>query len=394
MYMLNGILNLSFWGHVVALLILTHVTVIATTLYLHRSQAHRAMDLHPAVAHFFRFWLWLTTGMETQEWVSIHRKHHAKCETPEDPHSPVVLGIKKVFWQGAELYRAASKDKETMVRYGHGCPDDWVERNIYVKHSRMGVVLMLLLDLLFFGLGGITIWALQMMWIPLFAAGIINGIGHYWGYRNFECPDAARNVVPWSILTAGEELHNNHHTFGTSAKFSVKWWEFDLGWVYISILKFFGLVKIRKTIPQLSRQTSKTTIDVDTLKTFISNRFQIMASYANEVILPIVDKEKTALSVNGKKLFNKAKVLLVRDSILVSSEGKETLKAILDQRTDLTIVYQYKMRLQAIWDKTTASQKELLDALQEWCHQAEETGIDVLRQFAHHLCQFHSKKMA
>ena len=394
MYMLNGILNLSFWGHVVALLILTHVTVIATTLYLHRSQAHRAMDLHPVVAHFFRFWLWLTTGMETQEWVSIHRKHHAKCETPEDPHSPVVLGIKKVFWQGAELYRAASKDKETMVRYGHGCPDDWVERNIYVKHSRMGVVLMLLLDLLFFGLGGITIWALQMMWIPLFAAGIINGIGHYWGYRNFECPDAARNVVPWSILTAGEELHNNHHTFGTSAKFSVKWWEFDLGWVYISILKFFGLVKIRKTIPQLSRQTSKTTIDVDTLKTFISNRFQIMASYANEVILPIVDKEKTALSVNGKKLFNKAKVLLVRDSILVSSEGKETLKAILDQRTDLTIVYQYKMRLQAIWDKTTASQKELLDALQEWCHQAEETGIDVLRQFAHHLCQFHSKKMA
>ncbi|MFN7096132.1 MAG: fatty acid desaturase [Gammaproteobacteria bacterium] len=389
--MLYGLLNLSFWGYVIAVLLLTHMTVISVTLYLHRDKTHRAMDLHPIMAHVFRFWLWLTTGMVTKEWVAIHRKHHAKCETVDDPHSPQILGIKKVFWQGAELYGIEAHNTETLERYGHGCPDDWVERNLYTKYSKLGVSIMLVLDLVLFGIPGITVWALQMMWIPLFAAGVINGIGHYWGYRNFECPDAARNVVPWSILTCGEELHNNHHTFGTSAKFSVKWWEFDLGWLYISILKMFRLVKVRKTFPELEMVAEKKVIDVETVKAFITNRFQIMSRYANEVIAPMIEREKKGISTNGRNLLAKAKVLLVRDSSLVSAEGKKKLSQILEERAQLKMVYQYRMKLQAIWDKTTASQKELLEALQEWCHQAEATGIDVLRQFADHLRRFSAK---
>ncbi len=383
--MLFGLLNLSFWGYVVATLVMTHITVIAVTLYLHRSQAHRAMDLHPIVSHFFRFWLWLTTGQVTKEWVSIHRKHHAKCETVDDPHSPIVLGIKKVFWEGAELYRAESKNRETMQRYGHGTPDDWVERNIYDKHSRWGIFLMFIIDIVLFGIPGITVWALQMVWIPIFAAGVINGIGHYWGYRNFECPDAARNIVPWSILTAGEELHNNHHTFGSSAKFSVKWWEFDLGWMYISILKVFRLVKIRKTIPQLQMVPDKMSIDVETLKAFISNRFQILSRYAHEVIVPVWEQEKNHIEAGKNKLVARAKKLLIRDSSLVNAAGKRELAQLLDERTQLRLVYQYRLNLQAIWDRTTASQKELVEALQEWCRQAEETGIEALKLFANRL---------
>lgn len=380
--MLYGLLNLSFWGYVIATLLLTHITVISVTLYLHRSQAHRAMDLHPAVAHVFRFWLWLTTGMRTKDWVSIHRKHHAKCETVDDPHSPQILGIKKVFWEGAELYGDERKNPQTMERYGHGTPDDWLERRLYSPHSQLGVGLMFLIDLLLFGIPGITVWAIQMLWIPLFAAGIINGIGHYWGYRNFECPDAARNIVPWSIITVGEELHNNHHTFGSSAKFSVKWWEFDLGWFYISILKAFRLVKIRKTIPQLHSIPGKNSIDNETLTAFITNRFQIMSRYAHEVVFPAVEEEKNRFAAANRRLLVRAKVLLTRDSSLISAEGKTTLAQLLDDSAQLNVVYQYRMKLQAIWDRTTASQKELVDALQEWCHQAEETGIEVLHRFA------------
>lgn len=386
--MLNGILNLSFWGDVIALLLLTHLTVLSVTLYLHRSQAHRAMDIHPLLAHVFRFWLWLTTGMVTSEWVAIHRKHHAKCETAEDPHSPVVLGIKKVFWEGAELYRTATKDKTIVERYGHGCPNDWIERHLYAKHSRLGIVLMLLIDLMLFGIGGISIWALQMIWIPVWAAGFINGIGHYWGYRNFECSDAARNIIPWGIISGGEELHNNHHTFGTSAKFSVKWWEFDIGWAYICVFKSLGLVKVRKTIPKLVKADYKNSIDVETVKAFVANRFQIMASYANEVILPILDKETTAFSANSRQLIHRAKRLLVRDLSLVNAEGKATLDVILKEPTQVQTVYQFKLKLQAIWDKTTASQKELVEALQEWCQQAEATGIERLRDFVKQLAQY------
>ncbi|MAZ38737.1 MAG: acyl-CoA desaturase [Legionellales bacterium] len=380
--MIFGFFDLPWWGYIVVILALTHITVAAVTLYLHRCQAHRSMDLHPVIAHFFRFWLWLTTGMVTKDWVSIHRKHHAKCETEDDPHSPQILGIKKVFFEGAELYREARKDHDSIERYGHGCPNDWLERNIYSKHSAKGVALLLIIDLLCFGVLGLTVWAIQMVWIPILAAGVINGIGHYWGYRNFECPDAARNVSPIAILACGEELHNNHHAYGSSAKFSVKWWEFDLGWMYIKILSAFKLAKVRKTIPELHAAPEKNSIDVETLKVFINNKLQVMSNYSKEVILPVLYEERNKVNQSSRKLFDKAKTLLIREDSIMSVEAKLKLRSFLAENSNVKLVYEFKNQLLSIWTKTTASQKELIEALHDWCKRAEATGVDSLKQFA------------
>lgn len=391
--MLFGLLNLSFWGYVVALLILTHITIIGVTVYLHRSQAHRSLDLHPIISHFFRFWLWLTTGMETKEWVAIHRKHHAKCETEEDPHSPQIKGIKKVFFEGAELYREEAKNSDTMLRYGQGTPDDWLERNLYSKHSVLGVGLMFVIDIVLFGVPGITIWALQMLWIPLFAAGVVNGIGHYWGYRNFECPDAARNIFPLGAFIGGEELHNNHHTFPTSAKLSVKPWEFDLGWGYIRLLALLKLAKVKRVSPQLKELPGKLQVDLDTLAAIITNRFQVMARYSKEVLLPVLQEEtQKANTMMSKALLKRAKRSLIRTESLLNAEGKRQLAYVIDKHHMLGLVYQYQLKLQAIWGRTTATQRELLEALQEWCKQAEATGIIALRKFAANIAGFSTQK--
>ena len=240
-FLLNGLTHSTGWQIFIYTLIVTHITIAGVTIFLHRCQAHRALDLHAIPSHFFRFWLWMTTGMVTKEWAAIHRKHHAKCETEEDPHSPVTRGINKVVYEGAELYRIEARNTETIEKYGHGTPDDWIERNVYTKHSALGVSMLLVINILLFGVLGLSVWAVQMMWIPVTAAGVINGIGHYWGYRNFDCKDASTNILPWGIIIGGEELHNNHHTYGTSAKLSSKWYEFDIGWMYITILFFFGL---------------------------------------------------------------------------------------------------------------------------------------------------------
>jgi len=386
--MIFGLFQLPWWGYILVILVLTHITVASVTLYLHRAQAHRAMDLHPSISHFFRFWLWLTTGMVTREWVAIHRKHHAKCETEEDPHSPVIVGIKKVFFEGAELYKEARKDKESIERYGHGCPNDWIERNVYTAHSVFGVVLMLLIDIACFGVLGVTIWAIQMAWIPMLAAGVINGIGHYWGYRNFECKDASRNVSPIGILACGEELHNNHHAYGSSAKFSARWWEFDLGWAYICILKLFNLVKVRKTIPTLYELPNKNNIDMETVKAFIANRLEIMADYSREVVLPVLHEERARVSDSSKKLLAKAKTLLIREESLIKPANKKRLSQVLESNAKLKQVYEYRTQLQDIWTRTTASQKELVEALHDWCKRAEETGIDALKQFANHVKKY------
>ncbi|MBV8466951.1 MAG: fatty acid desaturase, partial [Burkholderiales bacterium] len=279
---LNGLIDLPWWGYIVVTLVLTHITIASVTIFLHRHQAHRALDLGPIPSHFFRFWLWLTTGMVTKEWAAIHRKHHAYCEKEDDPHSPVVKGIKKVFFEGSELYRAEAKNQETLDKFGHGTPDDWMERNVYTKHSVWGVVTMAVIDLLLFGPNGIWMWAVQMAWIPVTAAGIINGIGHYWGYRNFECEDASRNIVPWGIIIGGEELHNNHHTFGTSAKLSNKWFEFDIGWMYIRILEIFGQAKVRRVAPAVRAVSPKAQADLETLQAIIANRYTIAAAYARQ----------------------------------------------------------------------------------------------------------------
>lgn len=289
-----GLLQLPWWGYLVVLMIFTQLTIFSVTLFLHRCQAHRALTLHPIISHIFRFWLWMTTGMVTKEWTAIHRKHHARVETDEDPHSPQTKGIKEVFFRGAELYRFEAKNKETVERYGDGTPDDWIERHVYSRHSTLGVSLMLIINLLLFGTIGLSIWAIQMAWIPFFAAGVVNGIGHYWGYRNFECKDASRNIVPWGLFVGGEELHNNHHAYAASAKFSAKWWELDSGWVMIRLLQCFRLAKPRRILPRLKTLPSKTQIDTDTLKALITNRFQIMARYTGDVVVPMLREEKSA----------------------------------------------------------------------------------------------------
>lgn len=392
--MLYGFLSLSFWGYIIALVVVTQITIASVTLYLHRYQTHRALTLHPIVSHFFRFWLWLTTGMVTAEWVAIHRKHHATTDVEGDPHSPKVLGIKKVFWQGAELYREASKDKAMIEKYSHGTPNDWIERNLYSRHSAMGIFLMLLVDLFLFGAPGLTIWAIQMIWIPLWAAGVVNGIGHHWGYRNFECPDAATNVFPWGFWIGGEELHNNHHTFASSAKFSVKWWEFDIGWFYIRCLSLLGLAKVKKLPPKLAREEGKLQVDLDTVKAVISNRFQVMSHYYKQVVRPILKHEKRNNRVNGdKRLFAYAGRLLRRQEKLLSPSAETRLQVLLSRYEKIRLVYTYRQSLQSIWTKTASSQKELIEALQNWCKQAEESGLEVLHQFANQLKGYVPKKV-
>ncbi|MFY8087641.1 MAG: DesA family fatty acid desaturase, partial [Rubrivivax sp.] len=279
----DGLVATTWWQIIVITLVFTHITIASVTIFLHRAQAHRSLDLHAIPSHFFRFWLWLTTGMVTKEWVAIHRKHHAKCETVEDPHSPVAHGIETVFWKGSELYRAEAKNQQTLAKYGHNTPDDWIERNLYTRFSWQGVALMLIIDVALFGAIGATIWAVQMLWIPITAAGIINGIGHYWGYRNFEAADASTNISPWGIIIGGEELHNNHHTYPTSAKLSVKPYEFDIGWMYIRVLETVGLAKVRKTPPQLQLGDLKQQADGKSLEALIANRYEVMAVYAAEM---------------------------------------------------------------------------------------------------------------
>ena len=386
--MLEGLITLPWWGYIIAALILTHITIVAVTLYLHRHQAHRALELHPVVSHFFRFWLWLTTGMVTKEWAAIHRKHHAKVETPDDPHSPRQFGIRKVMWQGAELYRQAAKKGETMEKYGHGTPDDWMERNLYTRHSGKGIVLMFVINLVLFGPLGITIWAVQMAWIPIFAAGVINGIGHYWGYRNYEVADTSTNIVPWGILIGGEELHNNHHTFGSSAKFSSKWWEFDIGWLYINLMQAVGLARVKKIPPELTCDTAKQHIDLDTVRAVITGRFVVMSQFAREVMKNVHREELKKVDRADREswtLIKRARRLMVREAAQLDETKHQLLQRALELNDRLKTVYAMKQKLVDIWNRRATTQEHLIQALQEWCREAEATGIEALRNFSQKL---------
>jgi stearoyl-CoA desaturase (delta-9 desaturase) len=386
--MLEGLIALPWWGYIVVALVFTHITIASVTIYLHRHQAHRALDLHPLVSHFFRFWLWLTSGMVTKEWAAIHRKHHAKCETAEDPHSPQVLGIGKVLREGSELYRAEAKNQETLDKYGHGTPSDWVERHVYTPHSGKGIALMFIVNVLLFGPLGITIWAVQMMWIPITAAGIINGIGHYWGYRNFEAADASTNIVPWGILIGGEELHNNHHTFASSAKLSSKWWEFDIGWFYIRTLETFGLARVKKIPPELTYDKAKDHIDLDTVKAVITARFVVMAQFAREVMARVHRDELRNLDPSDKTrltLLKPVRRLMVREPRLLDETARARLQKALEQNQALHTVYTMKQKLADVWQRSATTQENLIQALQDWCHEAEATGIHALREFSNKL---------
>ncbi|HHM05396.1 MAG TPA: acyl-CoA desaturase [Gammaproteobacteria bacterium] len=383
--MLNGFVELPWWGYVLVTLGMTHITIASVTIFLHRHQAHRALDLHPAVSHFFRLWLWLTTGMETKAWTAIHRKHHAKCETEDDPHSPQTLGLKKVLLEGAELYRAEAKNAETLAKYGHGTPDDWLERHLYGKHSRYGIVVMFVINLLLFGPLGITIWAIQMIWIPFFAAGIINGVGHYWGYRNFESPDASTNISPWGILIGGEELHNNHHAFPSSAKLSSKPWEFDIGWLYIRTLETVGLARVKKVAPEPVINPSKDAVDTETVRAVLVNRLHVLSNYGKDVVMPVLREELQKADDSCRGLLERAKRPLVKGEDWNSDESHHRVQAALKRSPALQTVYEYKQALQALWQRSTACQDTLLKQLQDWCKKAEASGIESLQQFARSL---------
>ena len=386
--MLDGLIVLPWWGYIVVALVFTHITIASVTIYLHRHQAHRALDLHPLVSHFFRFWLWLTSGMVTKEWAAIHRKHHAKCETAEDPHSPQVLGIGKVLREGSELYRAEAKNQETLVKYGHGTPSDWIERHLYTPHSAKGIALMFIVNVLLFGPIGITIWAVQMMWIPVTAAGVINGIGHYWGYRNYEAADASTNIVPWGILIGGEELHNNHHTFASSAKLSSKWWEFDIGWLYIRTLETLGLARVKKIPPELTYDRAKDHVDLETVRAVITARFVVMAQFACEVMTRVHRDELRNLDPSDKTrltLLKRARRLMVREPRLLDEAARARLQKALEQNQTLHTVYTMKQKLADVWQRSATTQENLIQALQDWCHEAEATGIHALREFSNKL---------
>ena len=383
--LLNGVLDLSVFEAVIALLVITHITIAAVTLFLHRAQAHRALDLHPVVSHFFRFWLWLTTGMVTKEWVAVHRKHHARCEGPDDPHSPQVYGIRKVLLEGSELYREAAANAESVERFGHGTPDDWLERHIYTRLSWQGVGLMLLIDLTLFGVNGIWMWAVQMLWIPVWAAGVINGIGHYWGYRSFETADASCNVSPVGLLIGGEELHNNHHAFPSSAKFSVKTWEFDIGWMYIRILASLGLARVKKVAPRPHFVEGKLSVDMDTLKAVIVGRMHVIARYAQEVLMPVSKAELCHTERSCGRLYRRTRQLLLKEQSRLEPAALARLQGILQQSQKLRTVYQFRERLVDLWERTATSHEALLKGLQDWCQQAEASGINALQEFARNL---------
>lgn len=386
-FLSNGLTRATGWQVFFVTLAMTHITIAAVTIFLHRCQAHRALELHAIPSHFFRFWLWMTTGMVTKEWAAIHRKHHAKCETEEDPHSPVTRGIKKVLFEGAELYRAESKNRETVEKYGHGTPDDWIERNLYTKHSALGVALMLVLDVLLFGVIGVTVWAVQMLWIPITAAGIINGIGHYWGYRNYDSKDASANVFPIGILIGGEELHNNHHTFGTSAKLSSKWYEFDIGWMYISILAALGLATVKKIAPEPKFDRQKLVCDLNTLHAVVANRYDVMAKYAGSLKSAWRDeiaelKQKSAFEANFLKSSQK---LLQREPATLLSTQQDQLTELFKHSKALKTMHEMRGELAAIWERSHATSDQLLLQLRDWCARAEASGIRSLQEFSHRL---------
>ncbi len=379
----RGLWDLTWWQIVLFTLALTHVTIASVTIFLHRHQAHRALDLHPVASHFFRFWLWFTTGTVTREWTAVHRKHHAKCEHEGDPHSPVVFGIQRVFWQGYELYRAECANAETLRRFGHNTPNDWLERHVYARYTWHGVALLLILDLALFGATGLTVWAVQMAWIPIMAAGVINGIGHWWGYRNFESTDASTNISPWGLLIGGEELHNNHHTYPTSAKLSVKPYEVDVGWLYIRALQALRLATVKKTPPRLAYGEVKAVADEKTLEALIALRYEVMARYARE-LRRVCRAEITVLKLRRQdnSVLKAARRWLHREVEQVPAHAQPTIAQARASNPVLDKMLTMREELRQLWLNRSQSREQLAADLQAWCRRAEESGIAALREFS------------
>ena len=373
----------SSWPLVITYaIVVTQLTIFSVTIYLHRCATHRGVDLHPVVSHFFRFWTWLTTAMVTKEWVAIHRKHHARCETEEDPHSPKVHGIGRVFFHGVVLYQHACKDREMIEQYGRGTPEDWIERKVYTPWSAAGPTLMLFINLALFGAVGLVIWAIQMLWIPIMAAGVVNGLGHWWGYRNFETSDMATNLVPWGLVIGGEELHNNHHAFPSSAKFSLRPFEFDIGWAVIRGFELLGLAKVLRVAPMLAQREGVEAADDETLKALMAHRFSVMKAYWRSVIVPVLQHEAQAASAS---IAGRLKRALANDGRWLDEPTRAKLAAIVAQRPSLATVVEHRQRLTALLDRAGRGSSEVIEALQQWCRDAEASGIQSLADYARRL---------
>jgi stearoyl-CoA desaturase (delta-9 desaturase) len=382
-FLTGGVVGLGWWGMGLVLLVFTQLTIFAVTLYLHRSQAHRGVDFHPVIAHFFRFWTWLTTSMITKEWVAIHRKHHAKVETDEDPHSPVTKGIGTVFWRGVELYREARGMRADIEQYGRGAPEDWIERHLYTPHANLGPVALLAVNLLLFGLPGVALWAIQMAWIPFWAAGVVNGLGHWWGYRNFESADTSTNLTPWAFWIGGEELHNNHHAFPSSARFSMRRWEFDIGWAAIRGLQAVGLAKVLRVAPSMDVRPNIAVPDAETLKALLSHRFQAMTDYQRNVFVPALREEAAFAGAKLRKLLpRRMRRGLVNDGRWLKPDCRAELSSWVEQRPRIRVLVEHRARLAALLEARGNDAAERLKLLQAWCHEAEASGIAALQNYA------------
>ena len=382
-FLTSGLAGLGWLGLLAVLLVFTQLTIFSVTLYLHRSQAHRGVDFHPLVAHFFRFWTWLTTSMITREWVAIHRKHHAKVETEDDPHSPQTRGIGKVFWEGVELYREARSDRASIEQYGKGAPDDWLERTLYTPHANLGPTLLLGLNFVLFGLPGIALWAIQMAWIPFWAAGVVNGLGHWWGYRNFESADTSTNLTPWALWIGGEELHNNHHAFPSSARFSMRRWEFDIGWAVIKGLEKVGLARVLRVAPTLDIRPNITAPDTETLRALLSHRFQAMTDYQRNVLKPALREEAAAAGAKLRELLpRRMRRGLVDDGRWLKPDAREQLQEWVQQRPRIKALVEHRARLSALLEARSHDAAERLRQLQAWCHEAEASGIRALQEYS------------
>ena len=384
----SGVFDLPWWGVAAVALALTHITIVAVTIFLHRHQAHRALDLHPVASHFFRFWLWLTTGMVTREWAAVHRKHHAKCETPEDPHSPQVLGLNRVLWGGVFLYVREAHKPETLARYGHGTPDDWLERHLYSRFQILGLTLIGTLNVILFGVvPGALVLATQIVWIPFWAAGVINGIGHYWGYRHWPTPDASTNISPLGILIGGEELHNNHHAYPTSAKLSIKWYEFDIGWLYIRILEALGLAKLKHVAPTPHFTEPKAAVDPQLLQAVIACRYDVLARYAKSLKRAYDDEmsKLREIAPQDARILRTLKRWLNQDEKMVPESERRKLAEVLPKSRALMTMVTMRRDLAAIWGRSAATRDQLVRQLQDWCQRAEASGIRPLAEFSERL---------
>jgi stearoyl-CoA desaturase (delta-9 desaturase) len=385
-YLLNflngGLLQTTWLVKVVYFFVVTQLTIFAVTLYLHRSQCHRGVDFHPLVAHFFRFWSWISTGMVTKEWVAIHRKHHAKCETEEDPHSPKIFGIRTVLLEGVDLYRIASLDASTMDKYGKGTPDDWIERHLYAKHAYWGPTLTFIVNIALFGIWGVAISALQMIWIPFWAAGVVNGLGHWWGYRNFETADMSTNLSPWGFFIGGEELHNNHHAFPSSAKFALRKFEWDIGWTAISLFRALGLAKVLRVAPTLDVRPNVQLPDTETIKALVSHKFEVMTDYFRGVIAPTLREEAANAGAGLKALPRALRRALGNGGRWLDSHSRDHLQNLIDNRPTLRTVCDFRARLASVLERNSGGAEAMLSNLQDWCREAEATGIAALAEFS------------